>query len=110
MRGLKIKLILGAILLVLCRSIAASAQTVTGDIGGVIADNSGAVIVGAQVTATNVATTIVSSTVTNKDGVYSIRFLPIGTYKVTISAKGFGTQSFDPFLLEVAQVAEVNAK
>jgi len=110
MRGLKIKLILGAILLVLCRSIAASAQTVTGDIGGIVADNSGAVIVGAQVTATNVATTIASSTATNKDGVYSIRFLPIGTYKVTISAAGFGTQTFRPFLLEVAQVAEVNAK
>jgi len=87
----------------------AFSQTVTGDIGGTVTDSNGAVVVGAQATATNIATNVTSSAVTNKDGIYSIRFLPIGTYKVTISAKGFGTQSFDPFLLEVAQVAEVNA-
>lgn len=105
----KIHLILGALLLWFA-CLPMSGQTVTGDIGGTVADSSGAVIVGAQVIATNVATNVASTTTTNKDGIYSIRFLSIGTYKVSISAKSFGTQVFGPFLLEVAQVAAVNAK
>ncbi len=100
--------LLGA-LLVLCGSVAASAQTVTADITGTVADSTGARIVGAQITATNAATGVISSTVTGKEGIYSVRFLPVGSYKVSISATGFSTQEFGPFLLEVAQVAQVNA-
>ena len=57
----------------------AISQTVTGDIGGTVADSTGAVVVGAEATATNVGTGVVTSAVTNKDGIYSIRFLPVGT-------------------------------
>jgi hypothetical protein len=96
--------------LVLLFCLPAVSQTVTGDIGGTVADTTGAVIVGAQVMATNVASNMTSSAVTNKEGIYSIRFLPIGSYKVSVSADGFSTQTFPPFLLEVAQVAQVNVK
>src|SRR5271170_7710332 len=60
----------------------ASAQTVTGSITGEVTDSTGAVISNAKVTAENVDTGVRSVTTSNADGVYSIRFLPIGHYKV----------------------------
>src|ERR1700749_1185179 len=86
--------------LTLCGALQLAAQTITGDIGGTVTDPTGAVVVGAQVTATNVATGVKSTVMTNQDGIYSVRFLPIGTYKVTIADRGFTTKVTAPFLLE----------
>lgn len=86
------------------------AQTITGDIGGTVTDPSGAVVSGAKVTATNISTNLATSTMTNKDGIYSIRFLQVGQYKVAVTSKGFTTLSTAPFLLEVGQVAKIDAK
>jgi hypothetical protein len=98
------------VMLTLCSGLRLAAQTITGDIGGTVTDPTGAVVVGAQVTATNVATGVKNTVTTNQDGIYSVRFLPIGTYKVTITDKGFTTKVTAPFLLEVSQVAKVDAK
>src|ERR1700757_2680191 len=81
---------------VLCFS-AALGQTVTGSITGQVTDPSGAVVVGATVTAENTATGVKTSAKTNASGVYTIRFLPIGTYKATIEANGFVTESVQEF-------------
>ncbi len=70
----------------------AAAQTVTGSITGQVTDPSGAVVVGAKVTAENVATAVKTSAVTNSAGVYTIRFLPIGTYNVTVEDTGFAPE------------------
>jgi len=83
-------------------------QTVTGAITGVVTDPSGAVVVGASVTAENTATAVKTPTQTNGSGVYTIRFLPIGTYTVTIEAKGFNTQKVNAFTLEIDQTAKIN--
>jgi hypothetical protein len=86
------------------------AQTTTGDIGGLVTDPSGALIAGAKVTATNLATNVQTSTVSNSDGIYSIRFLQIGTYKITVTSNGFSTDVTKPFPLEVSQVVKINAQ
>jgi len=104
-----LKRLLFAVLLVYCVSSAAFSQTITGDIGGTVTDSSGAVIVGAVVTAQNVATNIATSATTNKQGIYSIRFLQIGTYKLKVTSAGFATTQTAPFLLEVSQVAKIDA-
>ncbi|WP_263376671.1 carboxypeptidase regulatory-like domain-containing protein [Granulicella aggregans] len=109
MRNLVLKLSL-VVVLVLYAGFSAIGQTITGDIVGTVTDPSGAVVAGAKVTATNVATNVATSATTNQDGVYSIRFLQIGTYKVSVTSKGFTTLETTPFLLEVAQVAKVDAK
>jgi hypothetical protein len=104
-----LKRLLFAMLLVCCVSSAAFSQTITGDIGGTVTDSSGAVVVGATVTAQNVATNVTTSTTTNKQGIYSIRFLQIGTYKLKVVSSGFATTVTPPFLLEVSQVAKIDA-
>lgn len=56
---------------------------------GVVTDQSGAVIAGATVTATNEATGVARASTTNGDGVYRISALSAGTYTVKIEATGF---------------------
>src|ERR1700742_2755548 len=84
------------------------AQTVTGTIRGTITDSTGAIVSGAKVTATNVATGVATTAVTNQTGEYSIRFLQIGQYKMTIEDAGFQTASYGPFALEIDQVAKID--
>ena len=85
-------------------------QTITGTINGTVTDPSGAVVPNATATATNVDTGVTTSNTSNKEGLYSIRFLQIGTYKVSIEAPGFTTASYGPFALETGQFAKVDSK
>jgi hypothetical protein len=87
---------------------AALSQTVTGSITGQVTDPSGALVTGARITATNTATGVKTSVQTNAAGVYTLRFLPIGTYTVSVDAKGFATAQVTPFALEIDQTAKVN--
>ena len=87
----------------------AMAQTVTGNISGTVTDQTGAVIPAAKVTATNIATSVPTSVVTNNNGIYNLRFLQVGQYTVTIEAKGFARLETQPFVLEAVQDAKVDA-
>ncbi len=73
-------------------SIAASAQTGgTGAISGTITDASGAVIPGATVVVTNVATGVVTTRTATSAGVYTANALIPGLYTVVVSFNGFST-------------------
>ena len=98
---------IGSIALVLCLG-SALAQTVTGSITGQVADATGALVVGAQVIATNTATGVKTAAQTNAAGVYTIRFLPIGTYTLSVDAKGFAPEQIAAFPLEIDQTAKVD--
>jgi len=87
----------------------AHAQTITANISGSVTDSSGAVIPGAEVVASNVANGFVFKTTSNATGEYKIRFLPVGQYKVVITAAGFSKQTFGPFTLEIGQDAKLDA-
>ncbi|HEX3084375.1 MAG TPA: TonB-dependent receptor [Pyrinomonadaceae bacterium] len=63
----------------------------TGAIQGTITDPGGAVVPGATVVATNVATNVETSRQTNDAGLYVIKPLPPGEYKVVVSRSGFLT-------------------
>lgn len=89
---------------------AAWAQTVTGSVTGQVTDTTGAVIPNARVTAANTATGVKTQTLTNGDGAYTIRFLPIGQYQVTVEANGFAAQTLPTFSLEIAQTAKFNVQ
>jgi hypothetical protein len=76
-------------------AVAGYAQTFRGAINGSVTDPSGAVVANAKVTATNVGTSVVLNTVTTSNGEYSFQDLPLGTYKVTVSAGGFSQVTVD---------------
>ena len=83
---------------------------VSGSISGVVTDSTGAVVVGAKVTATNPATNAVISAETNSSGSYSITNLAPGQYKVVMEKAGFQTIRFDDNVLTVAQALVINAR
>jgi hypothetical protein len=73
----------------------AGAQTFRGAINGSVTDPSGAVVPRANVVATEKATGIKHATTTTDDGLFAILDIPLGFYKVTVSASGFPTYSAD---------------
>ena len=68
---------------------AATAQTVTGSILGVVTDSSGASVAGARVVALNVGTGEIKRGTTGTDGSYLFPVLPIGQYRVEAEMQGF---------------------
>ncbi len=70
-------------------SVWAFGQAETGAINGIVTDKTGAVVVGAKVTATSIDTGLVRTTTTKSAGEYAITNLPPKTYNVTIEAQGF---------------------
>lgn len=86
------------------------AQTITGSVSGTVSDASGAVVPNATITVTNVQTNVSAKTQTAGDGVYNVRFLQVGQYKVTAEAAGFQPQTLGPFSLEAGQDAKFDAK
>jgi len=85
------------------------AQTVTGSVTGVVVDPAGAVIPNATVTAIQTDTNVSSTVTTNGEGVYAIRFLPIGAYRIEVSAPGFNKFTVPPFVLNIDQTAKIDA-
>ncbi|AEU36340.1 TonB-dependent receptor [Granulicella mallensis] len=96
------------LVLALLACIPSFAQTITGSITGTVTDPSGAVVPGAKVVATNVLTGVATPTTTNPNGIYSLRFLQIGQYKVTVASPNFASQTTSVFTLEVDQEARIN--
>src|SRR5215469_1786912 len=88
------KLVL-AVMAFLSFSMAVNAQTFRGTINGTVTDTSGAVVPNAQVKATEVATNIDHNTVTTSDGQFAFQDVPLGSYKVTVTAAGFATTTID---------------
>ncbi|HXJ91862.1 MAG TPA: TonB-dependent receptor [Terriglobia bacterium] len=78
-----------ALFAILLPSPFALAQVDTGGILGTIKDQSGAVIPGAKVSVTNLATGLTVTAVTGADGTYEFRPLKIGTYLVSAEREGF---------------------
>jgi len=77
--------------LLLCLSaIPLLGQTVTGTLEGRVVDRTGAVIPNAQVSIKAEDTGLAREAMTNGEGYYAFRFVPIGSYDVTAKAQGFG--------------------
>jgi hypothetical protein len=88
----------------------AFAQSDRASITGTVTDQTGAVIAGVEVTATNVATNIANSVTTNGQGLYTILNLPIGQYTLTFTKNGFTKFERKGITLLVSQIAGIDAK
>jgi Carboxypeptidase regulatory-like domain/TonB dependent receptor len=89
---------------------AALAQKDAASLVGQVLDASGASVPGSEVVAKNSETDFSYRVVTNATGEWTISPVRIGTYKVTISAKGFRTAVFDSIALDVQQRQRVDVK
>ena len=102
MHRLLFKAVLGAVIF----ACVAGAQN--SSIQGVVNDNSGAVIPGAQVTVTNLETGVDYNVATNEAGFYVAPALNPGLYKVTAASEGFAPQERPQLRLEVGFTARVD--
>lgn len=86
----------------------ASAQQFAGTLRGTVTDSAGAVVAGAEVSVTNIATNVSRSAVTADNGTYVIPQLQPGLYRVTVKKNGFKAGAVDEVKLDVQQVREVD--
>ncbi|MGH9374056.1 MAG: TonB-dependent receptor domain-containing protein, partial [Vicinamibacterales bacterium] len=86
------------------------AQTGAASLTGIVTDQSGATVPGATVTATNQATSVDYTAVSNEAGNYTVTSLPIGTYVVKAELANFKTAATRPIQLEAMQNARIDFK
>ena len=66
-----------------------AAQAPSGEISGVVGDQTGAVVPGVTITLTNPATNAVRTVLTNEAGLYVLRAIPPGVYNLKAELPGF---------------------
>lgn len=75
---------------------------------GTITDNSGAIIPGAEVTITNIATETTQKSIASSSGTYSATGLLPGRYTITVVAAGFSKTVKDQVNIEVSTQATID--
>ena len=101
-----------AVLLALFVAVTGSAwaQSVRGAIAGTVTDPSGAVIVGAKITATNTGTGATSTATSSSAGTYHFPSIPLGTYTLSVTAPGFSPSTVSNVLVQIQSVAAEDIK
>jgi outer membrane receptor protein involved in Fe transport len=99
--GRRLATFLGLVFALVGVSGAAASQAVFGAISGTVNDSSTAVLPGATVVITNLATNVSKTLTTNAAGVYNATNLISGVYKVEASLSGFKTAVVSGVTLEV---------
>src|SRR5207253_245286 len=97
-------------LLFVLAPLGAFAQSSTGSISGLVTDDTGAILPGVTVTATNAATGTSRNAVSNEKGQYAIALLPPATYRVTGELSGFNAVKLDKIVVNVGTDVPLNIK
>ena len=99
-----------AILIAFSLAAAANAQTFRGTINGTVTDPSGGSVPNATVKATETSTGIDHTTTTSSDGAFAFQDIPLGLYKVTVTATGFPAYTVDKVEVVAGQIYTVSVK
>src|SRR5439155_7648346 len=99
-----------AVLVVLRLGVGMNAQTFRGSINGTVTDPSGGSVPNATVKATESATWIDHTTTTTNDGAFSLQDIPLGLYKLTVTATGFPVYTVDKVEVVAGQIYTLNVK
>src|SRR5215471_13723961 len=86
----------------------ASSQTYTATVTGTVSDPQGAAVPGVKVVATNQGIKLEYTAQTSDAGVYTVPFLPVGVYVLTVEGSGFKKLVSNEIRLEVNQTARVD--
>ena len=81
---------------------------VTGTITGIVTDPSGAVVPNAEVVAVNTGTNAQFRVMSDQQGAYFLRALPVGVYNLTTTIAGFKKFETRDIRLQVNEVVRVN--
>ena len=87
---------------------ALSQAVATIQISGDVQDSTGAVVPGATVTATQTATGVTRSVITDSDGNYIMAQLPIGPYQLSVQKTGFKVYVQKGIIIQVGENPTVN--
>ncbi len=97
-------------LLIALVPVALFAQSSNGAIAGTVADDSGSPVPGVTVTATNTATGVARTAVSNATGQYALALLPPATYTVTAELSGFQPVKREKIVVNVGTDVTLNIK
>src|SRR5688572_12407666 len=86
----------------------AVAQLSTAQLSGRVTDESGAVLPGVSITATQTDTGLVRTVTTDENGTYVLPNLPTGPYRLEAMLQGFRTYSQTGIVLQVAATPAIN--
>src|ERR671937_2540342 len=95
-------------LAVLLAATTASAQLSTAQLSGRITDESGAVLPGVTVTATQTDTGLTRTVTTDANGAYVLPNLPTGPYRLEAMLQGFRTYAQTGIVLQVGATPSIN--
>ena len=103
------RLIIVSLMLAFCAVLTMAQGSPTGAITGVTKDESGAVLAGSRVVATNVGTSANFEAVTDENGTYTLRSLPVGEYNVTVETSGFKKTTLTDVTVRVNEEVRLDA-
>jgi len=85
-------------------------QAISGGLTGTVTDGTGAAVTGAKVEVVNVGTDQKVTVTTRAIGEYTFSELPVGTYKVTVTAAGFRTTTLASVPVELNKTNTANVQ
>ena len=88
----------------------AQSAVTTGSIRGVLADQSGAVVVGASVQVQRQGTGIATNQLSNREGIFVFPALDVGDYQVRVTAPGFRPANANSVTVHVGQTTTVDVR
>ena len=97
--------VLFAVLLICVPSV--FGQTNTGEIGGIVRDESGGVLPGTTVVATHAASGVTAERVTDVNGRFFFSSLPIGAWTITAELSGFRRTVHPDIMLEIGRTLDL---
>jgi hypothetical protein len=101
------RILLTALVLLCALAGTANAQQ-TGIITGRVVDAQGAAVPGVTVTATQAATGLVRTVVSDGEGIYRLNGMPVGSFDLKAEIAGFATWERKAIVVNVAQTTDLN--
>src|SRR5947208_5077640 len=106
MKSFAVFILVGGLFLCLCQPFGWAQSTA--QISGIVTDQSGAVLPGVDVTATETQTGLTRSVVSNETGSYVLPNLPVGPYRLEASLPGFRKFAQTGIVLQVGSNPVIN--
>src|SRR5712691_3535210 len=107
-KALSIFILIAAVAVISLYAAPGLAQTSKGTIAGVVTDQNGSVVGGAEVELKNPATNQSRLTTTNDAGLYRFDAVDLAIYDLKVTAKGFRTLTSTGIAVQAGRVATLN--